>query len=166
MGEYFPVVTEKKARKIIDKGEAVVFIHTRENCPICDTFLPNVLKPIFAKDKYKDITIYQMMEPMLFPVGQHPITYFFKDGRCIQHPAGQTTIENVEQLLDTFYLGIHTIDEWNQGQRPPPKQQPPPNTSTGPQGQQGPPRQQRRPPKDITPQERPVFEINTDKRIV
>jgi hypothetical protein len=143
MGEYFPVVTEKKARKIIDKGGDVVFIHTRENCPICDSFLPNVLKPIFAKDKYKGIEIYQMMEPMLFPVGQHPITYFFKEGRCIQHPAGQTTIENVEQLLDTFYLGEHTIDEWNQGQRPP-----------GPQ--------QRRPPKDISPQNPPVFEINTD----
>ena len=43
MGEYFPVATEKKARKIIDKGGDVVFIHTRENCPICDTFLPNWL---------------------------------------------------------------------------------------------------------------------------
>jgi hypothetical protein len=152
MPEVFTVVTEKKARKIIDKGGDVVFIHTRENCPICDTFLPDVLKPIFAKEKYKGIEIYQMMEPMTFPVGQHPITYFFKEGRCIQHPAGQTTIENVEQLLDTFYLGVHTIDEWNQGQRPP--------------GQQGPPGQQRRPPKNITPQNPPMFEINTDKRIV
>ena len=103
--EFFPIVTEKKARKIIDKGGDVVIIHTRKNCPVCDHFLPEVLKPIFAKDKYKDIQIYQMTETMVFPVGQHPITYFFKNGRCMQHPAGQTTIEIVENLLDTFYLG-------------------------------------------------------------
>ena len=103
--EYFPIVTEKKARKIIDKGGDVVIIHTRADCPVCDHFLPEVLKPIFAKDKYKDIQIYQMVESMFFPVGSHPITYFFKNGHCIQHPAGQTTIEVVENLLDTFYLG-------------------------------------------------------------
>ena len=151
MGEpVFTEVTEKKARKIIDKGGNVVFIHTRANCPICDNFLPDVLKPIFAKEKYKGIEIYQITEQMLFPVGQHPITYFFKEGRCMQHPAGQTTIENVETLLNTFYLGEHTIDEWNQGQRPP-----------GPP----PPEQQRRPQpiKNITPTPTnpPLFEINT-----
>ena len=158
----FPVATEKKARKIIDKGGDVVFIHTRENCPVCDNFLPNILKPIFEKDKYKGIEIYQIMESMTFPVGQHPITYFFKDGRCIQHPAGQTTIENVESLLDTFYLGEHTIDEWNKSKTVP---EPPRQGQPG-----GPPmpgqEPQRRPPKDITPQKPPVFEINTDKRIV
>ena len=105
MGEYFPIVTEKKARKLIDKVENIVFIHTKDSCPICDVFLPNVLKPIFAKDKYKGIEVYQITESMTFPVGQHPQTYFFKDGDCIQHPAGQTTIEVVENLLDTFYLG-------------------------------------------------------------
>ena len=103
--EFFPIVTEKKARKIIDKGGDVVIIHTRDSCPVCDHFLPEVLKPIFAKDKYKNIQIYQMTENMFFPVGSHPITYFFKNGRCIQHPAGQTTIDIVENLLDTFYLG-------------------------------------------------------------
>ena len=101
----FPEVTEKKARKIIDKGGNVVFIHTREECPICDSFLPAVLKPVFAKEKYKDIPIYQITEALTFPVGAHPQTYFFKNGQCIQHPAGQTTIEVVENLLDTFYLG-------------------------------------------------------------
>ena len=48
----FPTVTEKKARKIIDKGGNVVFIHTKDSCPICDVFLPTVLKPVFAKEKY------------------------------------------------------------------------------------------------------------------
>ena len=103
--ELFPIVTEKKARKIIDKGRAVVFIHTRKDCPVCDVFLPEVLKPVFAKDKYKGIEIYQISESLTFPSGSHPITYFFKNGRCMQHPAGQTTIEVVENLLDTFYLG-------------------------------------------------------------
>ena len=101
----FPIVTEKKARKIIDKGGNVVFIHTKDSCPICDVFLPTVLKPVFAKEKYRDISIYQITESLTFPVGAHPQTYFFKNGICIQHPAGQTTIEVVENLLDTFYLG-------------------------------------------------------------
>jgi len=105
MANHFPVVTEKKARKLIDKGGNVVFIHTRETCPVCDHFLPNVLKPVFANERFKDIAVYEITETMTFPVGQHPVTYFFKDGRCIQHPAGQTTIEVVENLLDTFYLG-------------------------------------------------------------
>ena len=106
MKYFFPIVTEKKARKIIEKGGNVVFIHTRETCPICDVFLPEVLKPVFAKEKYKGIVeIYQITEAMTFPVGQHPQAYFFKNGKCIQHPAGQTTIEVVENLLDTFYLG-------------------------------------------------------------
>jgi len=103
--EFFPVVTEKKARKIIDKGGDVVIIHTRASCPICDVFLPEVLKPVFAQDRFKGIDIYQITEAMFFPVGHHPVTYFFKNGRCMQHPAGQTTIEIVENLLDTFYLG-------------------------------------------------------------
>jgi hypothetical protein len=103
--EFFPVVTEKKARKIIDKGGDVVIIHTRASCPICDVFLPEVLKPVFAQDRFKGIDIYQITEAMFFPVGHHPVTYFFKNGRCMQHPAGQTTIEVVENLLDTFYLG-------------------------------------------------------------
>tara|TARA_B100000809_G_scaffold80397_1_gene78605 strand:+ start:53 stop:436 length:384 start_codon:yes stop_codon:yes gene_type:complete len=103
--EFFPIATEKKARKLIDKGGDVVFIHTRDNCPVCDHFLPEVLKPIFAKDRFKGIDIYQITESLTFPVGAHPVTYFFKNGRCIQHPAGQTTIEIVENLLDTFYLG-------------------------------------------------------------
>ena len=50
----FQTVTDIKARKIIDKGGNVVFIHTRDDCPICDSFLPTVLKPVFEKEKYKN----------------------------------------------------------------------------------------------------------------
>jgi hypothetical protein len=117
---WFPIITEKKARKLIDKEANVVFIHTRDSCPICDVFLPEVLKPVFEKPRFRGISIYQIVEPLTFPVGAHPQTYFFKDGRCIQHPAGQTTIEVVENLLDTFYLGkpqapepVTTIDTNN-----------------------------------------------------
>jgi hypothetical protein len=155
----FPVITEKKARKMIDKGGDFVFIHTRTNCPICDAFLPNVMKVVFEKEKYKHIPIYEITETMTFPVGQHPQTYFFKDGRCIQHPAGQTTMENVEVLLDTFYLGEHTIDDWNRQQSNPPPR-------GGPPGGPGRPEPPRMPPKDITPRHRPVAEIDTDKKIV
>ena len=148
--DVFTVVTEKKARKIIEKGGNCVFIHTRENCPHCDSFLPDVLKPIFEKDKYKGIEIYQITEMMTFPVGAHPQSYFFKDGRCFKHPAGQTTTENVETLLNTLYLGEQ-----------PPQQQGPPPQQQNPQPQQGPPVY----PNNGTshgPQNPPVFEINTD----
>ena len=145
--DVFTVVTEKKARKIIDKGGDVVFIHTRENCPHCDSFLPDVLKPIFAKDKYKGIEIYQITENMTFPVGQHPQSYFFKDGRCFQHPAGQTTTENVETLLNTLYLG-----------EAPPQQGPPQ------QQQQGPPPVYPNNGASHGPNNPPLFEINTDPK--
>jgi hypothetical protein len=127
-----------------------VFIHTRENCPHCDTFLPEVLKPIFDKDKYKGIEIYQITEPMIFPVGAHPQSYFFKDGRCIQYPAGKTTSENVESLLNTFYLGEPPPQQQQQQGPPPPQQQ-----------QQGPPVY----PNNGAPHgpnNPPLFEINTD----
>ena len=101
----FKVVTEKKARKILRTESKVVFVHTKTTCPVCDQFLPNVLDPIFQKEKYKDINIYEIKEPLLFPVGSHPVTYFFRDGYCSQHPAGAAPPEVVENLLDTIFLG-------------------------------------------------------------
>tara|TARA_B100001245_G_scaffold136354_1_gene101263 strand:- start:852 stop:1223 length:372 start_codon:yes stop_codon:yes gene_type:complete len=101
----FKVVTEKKARKIIQQQSKVVFIHTKTTCPVCDKFLPEVLEPIFKKEKYRDINIYEIKEPLLFPVGSHPVTYFFRDGYCSQHPAGAAPPEVVENLLDTIFLG-------------------------------------------------------------
>ena len=101
----FQVVTEKRARKIAAQGGKVVFVHVKSTCPVCDHFLPEVLKPIFAKDKYRDIKIFQINEPLTFPVAAHPVTYFFRDGHCVQHPAGQAPGDTVENLLDTIYLG-------------------------------------------------------------
>ena len=101
----FKVVTEKKARKIIQQQSKVVFIHTKTTCPVCDKFLREVLEPIFKKEKYRDINIYEIKEPLLFPVGSHPVTYFFRDGYCSQHPAGAAPPEVVENLLDTIFLG-------------------------------------------------------------
>jgi hypothetical protein len=101
----FKVVTEKKARKILRTESKVVFVHTKTTCPVCDQFLPNVLEPIFQKEKYKDINIYEIKESLLFPVGSHPVTYFFRDGYCSQHPAGAAPPEVVENLLDTIFLG-------------------------------------------------------------
>ena len=56
--EFFPVVTEKKARKIIDKGGNVVIIHTRASCPVCDHFLPEVLNVCCFQVKYLVNIIY------------------------------------------------------------------------------------------------------------
>jgi len=102
---YFPVVTEKKARKIAARGGFCVFVHVKDTCPICDVFLPEVLVPIAKDDKYAVIDFYQINEALTFPVGAHPVTYFFRDGWCVQHPAGQAPKETVENLLDTIFLG-------------------------------------------------------------
>ncbi len=101
----FPVVTEKKALKVANANKFCVFVHVKSTCPVCDRFLPNVMEPISKMEKYKDIKFYQINEPLTFPVGSHPVTYFFREGRCVQHPAGQAPKETVESLLDTIFLG-------------------------------------------------------------
>jgi hypothetical protein len=101
----FKVITEKAARKIVAREKFVVLVHTKKTCPVCDNFLPNVLAPIFAKERFKDIKVYEIAETLFFPVGSHPVTYFFREGHCIQHPAGAAPAETVENLLDTMYLG-------------------------------------------------------------
>jgi hypothetical protein len=105
MKDVFPVVTEKKARKIAARGGKVVFVHVKATCPVCDVFLPDILKPISANPKYDEIEFYQINEPLTFPVGAHPVTYFFRDGWCVQHPSGQAPKETVENLLDTIFCG-------------------------------------------------------------
>lgn len=101
----FPVVTEKKAKKIAARGGFCVFVHVKATCPVCDHFLPEVLLPIANDPKYKGIDFYQINEPLTFPVGAHPVTYFFREGHCVQHPSGQAPKETVENLLDTIFLG-------------------------------------------------------------
>mgnify|MGYP001166611915 CR=1 FL=1 len=117
MKNVFPVVTEKKARKIIQKGGKVVFVHVKDTCPICDVFLPDVLLPIAQDQKYRDIEFYQINESLTFPVGAHPVTYFFREGYCVQHPSGQAPKETVENLLDTIFLG--KVVPLNVAQKPP-----------------------------------------------
>jgi len=102
---HFPVVTEKKARKIFEKERFVVFVHTKSSCPVCDVFVPEVLVPISKDPKYSGIQFYEITENLTFPVGAHPVTYFFREGLCTQHPAGAAPIEAVKNMLDTLYLG-------------------------------------------------------------
>ena len=102
---HFPVVTEKKARKLIETRKNIVFVHTKSTCPVCDVFVPNVLVPISKDPKYSDITFYEIVESLTFPVGAHPVTYFFREGLCTQHPAGAAPEDAVRNMLDTLYLG-------------------------------------------------------------
>lgn len=102
---HFPVVDEKKARKLIDSRKNIVFVHTKSTCPVCDVFVPNVLVPISKDKKYSGIDFYEITESLTFPVGAHPVTYFFREGLCTQHPAGAAPEEAVRTMLDTMYLG-------------------------------------------------------------
>ena len=102
---HFPVVTEKKARKLIESRKHIVFVHTKSSCPVCDIFVPDVLVPISKEEKYSGISFYEITENLTFPVGAHPVTYFFRDGLCTQHPAGAAPIDAVRNMLDTLYLG-------------------------------------------------------------
>jgi|TARA_B110000881_G_C18308952_1_gene380917 hypothetical protein len=101
----FKVVSEKAARKIIATKKPVVFMHTKSSCPVCDVFIPEVMLPLSKDERYKDIQFLQITENLMFPVGSHPVTYFFREGVCTQHPAGAAPMATVRNLLDTMYLG-------------------------------------------------------------
>jgi|TARA_B110000495_G_C22993430_1_gene585330 hypothetical protein len=102
---HFPVKTEKQIRKLIERQKFVVVVHTKSTCPVCDVFVPDVLVPIFKDEKYKHVNVYEVTEPLTFPTGSHPVTYFFREGLCVQHPAGAAPDNVVKNLLDTMYCG-------------------------------------------------------------
>lgn len=99
----FDVVTEKEARKMVAQYKDVVVIHSKESCPVCKYFVPEVLYPIMTDKKYERIKTVVVMEQLFFPVASHPVVYFFKGGKCVQHPSGSAPEAAVRQLMDTFY---------------------------------------------------------------
>ena len=96
-------VSEKAARELVKKHKDVVIVHTKKTCPVCEYFVPEVLLPIFGDEKYKHVRVYEITEDMTFPVGSHPVTYFFKNGKCVHHPSGSAPEKAVRDLMDTFY---------------------------------------------------------------
>lgn len=96
-------VTERQARKLIRGTKNVVVVHSKDECPVCQHFIPNILEPVFRKEKYKHITFVMIKEKLLFPVPAHPVTYFFRDGKNLTFSNGSAAEEAVMKMLDAFY---------------------------------------------------------------
>jgi len=98
----YKIVTEKAARKIVEREKNVVVIHSKDGCPVCEYFIPEVVEPIIEEweDRVKFIMV---KETLFFPAAQHPIMYFFKNGKCVQHPGGAAPAEAVVNMLEAFY---------------------------------------------------------------
>jgi len=95
------VVSEKSAIKFVKNNDNVVIVHSKDGCPVCEHFIPAVLEPIF-KD-YDNVKVRMIKEQLTFPVGSHPITYFFKNGKCVMHPAGAAPDKAVREMMNTLY---------------------------------------------------------------
>jgi len=78
----------------------LVVVHSKDECPVCQYFIPQVLEPIL---KNYDVKCVMVKEMLTFPVQAHPVTYFFKNGKCIQHPQGAAPAEAIVKMLDSFY---------------------------------------------------------------
>jgi hypothetical protein len=98
---FIEMVSETDARLLIDKHENLVIVHTKLGCPVCEYFVPEILTPILKKfDHVKSVVI---KEDMVFPQPSHPVIFFFKDGKCVQHPRGSAPENKVLEMMETFY---------------------------------------------------------------
>lgn len=95
------VVTEKAAFKLIKNTDDLVIVHSKDECPVCQYFIPEVLQPVL--EKYKHVTSVMVKEQLTFPVNVHPVIYFFKNGKCVQHPHGAAPEKAVLDMMDGFY---------------------------------------------------------------
>jgi thioredoxin-like negative regulator of GroEL len=95
------IVTEKSALKLIKSNDNVVIVHSKDECPVCQYFVPEVLEPIL--NEYDNVTSVMIKEQLTFPVGAHPVIYFFKNGKCVQHPSGAAPDKAVRDMMETFY---------------------------------------------------------------
>jgi len=95
------VVTEKAALKLIKSNIDLVIVHSKDGCPVCDYFIPEILEPIL--EEYDEVKSVMVKERLTFPVGAHPVIYFFKNGKCIQHPQGSAPEKAVREMMESFY---------------------------------------------------------------
>jgi hypothetical protein len=95
------VVSEEVARKLITEHQNLVVVHTKKGCPVCEYFIPEVVTPILKEYNYVKSVV--VTEQMAFPHEAHPVIFFFKGGKCVQHPIGAAPPEAVKQLMETFY---------------------------------------------------------------
>jgi len=95
------VVTEKAALNIVKEKDDVVIVHSKDGCPVCEYFIPEVLEPLF--EDYPNVTVRMVKEQLTFPAPSHPVTYFFKNGKCIMHPSGSAPDNAVREMMDKLY---------------------------------------------------------------
>jgi thioredoxin-like negative regulator of GroEL len=95
------VVTEKAALKLIKSNIDLVVVHSKDECPVCQYFIPEVLEPIL--EEYENVKTVMINEQLTFPVGSHPVIYFFKNGKCVQHPQGSAPEKAVREMMESFY---------------------------------------------------------------
>ena len=95
------IVTETTARKLIEKENNLVIVHSKDECPVCQYFIPEVLEPIL--NEYTNVASVMIKEQLTFPVGSHPVIYFFKNGKCVQHPIGAAPDTAVREMMKALY---------------------------------------------------------------
>jgi len=95
------IVSEKSALNIIKNNPNVVIVHSNDGCGVCQQFIPNILDPI-AK-QWPNVKFKMIKEKLTFPVASHPVTYFFKNGKCIMHPAGGAPDDAVRKMMESLY---------------------------------------------------------------
>ena len=95
------IVSEKSAMQFIKNNDNTVIVHSKDGCPVCEYFIPEVLEKIFVD--FPNVKVRMIKEQLTFPVNSHPVTYFFKNGKCVQHPQGSAPEEAVREMMRTFY---------------------------------------------------------------
>jgi thioredoxin-like negative regulator of GroEL len=95
------VVSEMVAMKLIKSNDNLVIVHSKDGCPVCEHFIPEVLEPVL-KD-WPKVKVKMVKEQLTFPVGSHPVIYFFKNGKCVLHPQGSAPEKAVREMMGSFY---------------------------------------------------------------
>jgi len=95
------VVSEMVALKLIKSNDNLVIVHSKEGCPVCEYFIPEVLEPIL-KD-WPKVKVKMVKEQLTFPAPSHPVIYFFKNGKCVMHPSGSAPGKAVREMMEALY---------------------------------------------------------------
>lgn len=95
------IVSEKSAIKFVKNNDNVVIVHSKDGCPVCEYFIPEILEPIM--EDWPNVKVKTVKEQLTFPVGSHPVIYFFKNGKCIMHPSGSAPEKAVREMMESLY---------------------------------------------------------------
>lgn len=94
-------ISEKAALKKIKSEDNLIIVHSKDGCPVCEYFIPEVFEPILKK--WPDVKVFVIKEQLTFPVSAHPVIYLFKNGKCVQYPQGAAPEDKVIEMLTMYY---------------------------------------------------------------